>query len=278
MKGSYGFADEITFQSVLDHIEKDLQKGDFEKELIELKKIEKHYQELPKLKEKIIRTHKLPRDLVDIFHFFSTLSVWRDQRKKMHQIGSIAINKLTFELCRRKGISNELGRFFWIGDLINGPINVDKLKAELIKRSEESMLVIDDSAGIEWFYGAEAKNLKDRLDETIFQKSSSVIKGMPASPGKVTGIVKIIKSTESFPKFNHDDVLVSSMTRVEFMPVVRKASAIVTDEGGITCHAAIVSRELGIPCVIGTKIATKVLKDGDYVEVDDNEGVVRKLR
>lgn len=59
---------------------------------------------------------------------------------------------------------------------------------------------------------------------------------------------------------------------------MRKAGAIVTDEGGITCHAAIVSRELGKPCVIGTKIATKVLKDGDEVEVDAEQGIVRILR
>ena len=68
------------------------------------------------------------------------------------------------------------------------------------------------------------------------------------------------------------------MTRPDFMPLMRKAKAVITDEGGITCHAAIVSRELGIPCIIGTKIATKVLKDGDMVEVDANKGIVRKIK
>ena len=67
------------------------------------------------------------------------------------------------------------------------------------------------------------------------------------------------------------------MTRPELMPAVKKAKAIVTDEGGITCHAAIISRELKIPCIIGTKIATKILKDGDFVEVDANNGVIRVL-
>ena len=68
------------------------------------------------------------------------------------------------------------------------------------------------------------------------------------------------------------------MTRVEFVPMMRKAKAIITDEGGIACHAAIVSRELGVPCVIGTKIATNVLKSGDLVEVDIEEGIVRILK
>ena len=60
----------------------------------------------------------------------------------------------------------------------------------------------------------------------------------------------------------------------DFVPAMKKASAIVTDEGGITCHAAVISRELGIPCVIGTKIATKVLKDGDLIEIKANHGLI----
>ena len=78
-------------------------------------------------------------------------------------------------------------------------------------------------------------------------------------------------------KFNKGDVLVTGMTRPEFVPLMKKSSAIITNEGGITCHAAIISRELGKPCIIGTKIATKVLHDGDLVEVDADNGVVRIL-
>ena len=67
------------------------------------------------------------------------------------------------------------------------------------------------------------------------------------------------------------------MTRPEFMPILNKAAAIITDEGGLTCHAAIVSRELDIPCIVGTKVATQILKDSDRVEVDSERGIVRKL-
>ena len=68
------------------------------------------------------------------------------------------------------------------------------------------------------------------------------------------------------------------MTTPDFVPAMEKAAAIVTDRGGILCHAAIVSREMSKPCIIGTKIATKVLKDGDLVEVDADKGVVRKIK
>ena len=67
------------------------------------------------------------------------------------------------------------------------------------------------------------------------------------------------------------------MTTPDFVPLIRKASAIITNEGGITCHAAIVACELKKPCIVGTKIATKILRDGDLVEVDANNGVVRIL-
>ena len=73
------------------------------------------------------------------------------------------------------------------------------------------------------------------------------------------------------------EIIVSSMTRPEMVVAMKKAAAIITDEGGITSHAAIVSRELGIPCILGTKIATKVFKNGDIAEVDANNGIVRKL-
>ena len=78
-------------------------------------------------------------------------------------------------------------------------------------------------------------------------------------------------------KMKPGDILVSKATNPNVVPAMKIAGAIITDEGGITCHAAIISRELKIPCVIGTKIATQVLKDGDKVEVDANNGIIKKL-
>jgi pyruvate,water dikinase len=74
-----------------------------------------------------------------------------------------------------------------------------------------------------------------------------------------------------------DYILVTPMTRPEVVPFLKDAKGIVTDEGGITCHAAIVSRELKIPCIIGTKNATKVLKDGMEIEIDADKGVIKQL-
>ena len=101
---------------------------------------------------------------------------------------------------------------------------------------------------------------------------------MIACQGKVTGPVKIVQKIHDVINVSQGDVLVASMTRPEMFLAMKKAIAIVTDEGGITSHAAVVSRELNIPCIIGTKIATKVLHDGDLVEVDATKGIVRKLK
>lgn len=103
------------------------------------------------------------------------------------------------------------------------------------------------------------------------------LNGSCACPGQAIGVVRIINLATEADKMNHGDILVSRATTPDIVAAMKKAAAIITDMGGITCHAAIVSRELGIPCVIGTKIATKVLKDGDRVEVDANKGIIKKI-
>lgn len=108
-------------------------------------------------------------------------------------------------------------------------------------------------------------------------KAVKKLSGIPASKGRIRGSVRVLLEPTKASLFRNDEILVTSMTSPRFMPAIKKAAAIVTDEGGMLCHAAIVSRELNIPCIVGTKIATKALKDGDLVEVDAEKGIIRKL-
>lgn len=101
---------------------------------------------------------------------------------------------------------------------------------------------------------------------------SPILSGTSASPGVGTGPVKILKSPKEIGKVQKGDVLVAPMTSPDYVPAMKKSAAIITDQGGETSHAAIVSRELGIPCVVGTKDATKRLKDGMIVSVDGGSG------
>lgn len=105
----------------------------------------------------------------------------------------------------------------------------------------------------------------------------NAIKGNSASLGKVRGVVKIINSVNDFNDYQNEEILVTPMTTIDYTPFLHKVKAIVTNEGGITCHAAIIAREMNKPCVIGAKIATQVFKDGDLVEVDADNGIVRKI-
>lgn len=108
------------------------------------------------------------------------------------------------------------------------------------------------------------------------QVGISEIRGMTASKGKATGKVVIVRGIADIPKVREGYVLVAVTTHPDYTVAMRKASAIVTDEGGITSHAAIVAREFSIPCIVGTHCATKLLQDGDKVEVDADNGCVRK--
>jgi pyruvate,water dikinase len=120
----------------------------------------------------------------------------------------------------------------------------------------------------------EIKREKALGQEDINLPESPILTGSAASPGIGTGHVKIILTPKEIGKMQQGDVLVSKMTSPDFVPAMKKAAAIITDEGGQTSHAAIVSRELGVPCIVGTKLATKILKEGYVVTVDGAKGQI----
>lgn len=103
------------------------------------------------------------------------------------------------------------------------------------------------------------------------------LRGQTAFSGIVRGRVCVIRSRIELDKFQDGDVIVSQMTDPSYLPIMKRASAFVTNEGGMLCHAAIVARELGKPCVVGTKYATHVFRNGELVEVDATNGIVRKI-
>lgn len=118
------------------------------------------------------------------------------------------------------------------------------------------------------------KKIKEGGMEEVTVGVSPILSGTPASPGIGTGQVKILKSPKEIGKVKEGDVLVAKMTSPDYVPAMRKASAIITDEGGMTSHAAIVSRELGVPCIVGTKEGTTRLRDGFVVTVDGARGQI----
>lgn len=110
------------------------------------------------------------------------------------------------------------------------------------------------------------------------KQKASVLIGTPANPGLVKGRVRIVLEPSLIKKIKRGDILVTTNTTPAYVVAMKISGAILTEEGGITSHAAIVSRELGVPCIIGIPSVTKILKDGDMVEVDASKGIVRKLK
>jgi pyruvate,water dikinase len=132
--------------------------------------------------------------------------------------------------------------------------------------SENGKVYLVQSRPVTVFY-------EEKVEEIEVEKPP-ILKGLAASPGVGIGKVRIILSPKEIYKVKEGDILVTTMTNPDFVPAMRRASAIVTEEGGLTSHASIVSRELGIPCVVGTGNATKVLKDGSLITVDGRRGVI----
>lgn len=143
---------------------------------------------------------------------------------------------------------------------------------ELNERRRELITVASDGTVCLLKDKAKKKALLEQLVEK--KEICTVIKGQCAFPGCVRGIVKIVEKKEDMKNFNEGDILVSRSTNPDLLFAMEKAAAIVTDIGGISCHAAIVSRELEKPCIIGTKCITAMVRDGMLIEVDANNGTV----
>jgi pyruvate,water dikinase len=178
------------------------------------------------------------------------------------------------------------------GKTIDIPVPADKKNAKVLD-DDEILKLVDFGDVLEELYGIPQdiewaiKNkeifiLQSRPITTIKKKkepkekvaTSAILEGLGASPGIAYGEAKLVSDASELGKVKNGDILVAVMTTPDMVPAMKRAAAIVTDEGGLTCHAAIVSRELGCPAVVGTRKATELLSDGMMITVDGEKGLV----
>ncbi len=114
----------------------------------------------------------------------------------------------------------------------------------------------------------------NRAGKPAAEKHDVLIQGLPAVPGAASGVVRVLGDVSEGARLQDGEVLVAKMTNPDWLPTMRRASALVTDTGGMTCHAAIVARELKVPCIVGARTATRDLNDGMVVTVDGTHGRV----
>ncbi|MBA7490648.1 hypothetical protein ES702_01189 [subsurface metagenome] len=226
----------------------------------------------------IIKKYQIPQKIIDLFDFISLMAYWRDERKRASLPVIYWIFKLCDDIARRKNVDYKIIYNLSLDDFRNYLVGEKKIPSYVSAKGNFSFYM-GKEPGVKYFYGNEHK----KIFEAYFGKKKKATKKIigtvvsKTDEVKIKGVVRVIHNPIG-AKFKKGEILVTAMTRPEFVPLMKKASAVITDQGGLTCHAAIVSRELGVPCIIGTKIATKVLKDGDQVEVDANKGIVKIIK
>ncbi|EKD56383.1 MAG: hypothetical protein ACD_58C00206G0002 [uncultured bacterium] len=231
-------------------------------------------------KSKLFKDLRLDSQTKEMVGLIDFVTIWQDQRKANILKSVSYLGKIIKEISIRTKISQNILYQMGLSDikLINKIDDILGLEECLMNRITGVLFILENDKE----YVIEGNDYrailleKNKLLDTS-NMSEGDLHGSIANPGTAIGKAVICKGIESLKKVKVGDIIVASMTRPEFMPSLRKAVGIVTDEGGITCHAAIVARELGIPAIIGTKIATRVFKDGDIIELKANHGIVRKL-
>ncbi|MFA6908418.1 MAG: PEP-utilizing enzyme [Patescibacteria group bacterium] len=203
--------------------------------------------------------------------------IWlRDYRDSLRQKLNMALQPLYDEIGHRLGLTldevallsdHEIDEYLRAGTLF---------PKKVIRQRQSAFLLIHHGNQVKLLSGKSAIQQAKVVIQQKLHKTYTV-QGATGSTGHARGRVTLVFTNRDLHKVRTGDILVAPMTRQDFVPAMRKAAATITDEGGITCHAAIVSREMRKPCVVGTKHATQIFKDGDRVEVDADKGIVRKI-
>ncbi|MBI5225197.1 hypothetical protein HY989_04975 [Candidatus Micrarchaeota archaeon] len=233
--------------------------------------------EMPQAVKKEHKQKELPKKLEWLINWQNEIAYWRQYCAESSDIGFFAARSALNKAAKQLELSYE--EIIWLSDReILGGLQGGKIpsKAQIkdrekafgyIKTETDELIITGDALQ------RIVHNLVPKTDASIRQFSGAI-----GSKGFAVGTAFVCFTPQEAIAMKKGEILVVPQTTPDYVVVMKKAGAIITDEGGITCHAAIISRELGIPCVVGTKIGTRVIKTGDLIEVDANKGIVRKLK
>ncbi|MBS3061911.1 MAG: hypothetical protein J4215_05000 [Candidatus Diapherotrites archaeon] len=237
-----------------------------------LRAIEKQKKESQAEQNRLISKYLFSSKALFFFELAKKVSILYDDRKKTQMKGFFSVGRLLKELARRRGIDSDVAKYlfsFELTDFAQGKISRQTLEAR-----REHCFVNYNVYPFQVLTGKEAV----LAEEKLWQKSvvtQNEVAGLCASPGTVSGIARVIRSARDLGQLQPGEILVTGMTSPEFVPMLKKTVGIITDDGGITCHAAIISRELGIPCIVGTKVGTKIIQNGDKIDLRAHHGLAR---
>lgn len=240
-----------------------------------IKELKNYSLSVKKRKCEIFKNLKISAADRKLFQIAADIIFLKAYRKDGVFFGMYALDKLLREIGGRLNLSIKQTRMIAYWEM-PAALRRNYFSADVLNtRREFSVYYQKGKRGI-IHIGAKAKKFLAGLNiEKEVIKKTDLISGTVACPGKAKGRVKIVNLPEDMGKMNKGDIMVAHTTFPSLVPAMKKAAAFITDQGGVTSHAAIVAREMHKPCVIATKIATKALKDGDLVEVDADKGIVK---
>ncbi len=272
----------MNVEYLLSVLKDNLKKGDIARQK---KDIELHYRTIAKEKKFLLGELVLPHKLEYLLRVSAELMFIKDFRKGIYQKSYVAMDAVLEEIARRLGWTLKEVKYLVYDEVGEALLKnkADEFHDKVAQRVKKCCYLVSKGR-IQVWEGEKgkkviAKILKNVQKETSSEENKNVteLKGLIAYSGRVQGTVKIVLRASDVAKVKEGDILVSSATNPDLIVAMKKAAAFVTDTGGIISHAAIISRELKKPCVVGTKIGTHVFKDGDVVEVDADRGVVKIL-
>jgi len=243
----------------------------------ELKKLEAENSKIKKRQESIIKKYAINRKHRTLFKIASDIMFYKALRKDCIYKGAWASRDLYAEIAKRLDLTIHEARYIFYFEMRSALLD-RKYDKQLI-RSRTKEVVLHQRAGKKDIIlgGRQASQFIKSLNIKKPDTEVTELQGQCAYPGKVRGRVVLVNTPEMMGKIHKGDILMAYATQPNLLPAMKKAAAFITDFGGITCHAAIVAREWKVPCVIGTGNATKILRDGEEVEVDATHGIIRRL-
>jgi len=222
---------------------------------------------LPKYYGMVFERKELSKDVKTKLRLLRGTAYYEDIQDKF-------LPSLFKEIGSRKNIKPELLSYASPEEIIKLFSGDKIINNSLLKERKKYCLIFVKKGKFNLFIKKQAQKIeKDQLKDNEL-KDVSEITGQIAYPGNINGEVKIVLTKNDLKNID-GKIIVTPMTSIRFIPFIRKVKGIITDEGGIACHAAIISREFKIPCIIGTKTATKILKNGDLVSIDAKKGIVK---
>lgn len=226
---------------------------------------------------RMLRPSVAQRKLLALAPYLTFFKDWRDDVRRQHAYRW----SFFFAAIARQFDVNVFDLGYLTLDEIGDTLRRGEFPLATIKRRKENPSVVTSAVSpreVRVYEGSVPKKY-DRIRRAVeAQSKQAVVKGLVAQSGLAVGRAVVVRTWHDTRRVNRGDILIANTTHPNYLSAMKRAAAFVTNEGGIISHAAIVARELGKPCIVGTRIATKVFKDGDRVAVDADRGVVQLAR